>query len=47
MTTSDSEKKQLYAKFSKWEFCLDSVAFLGHAISAEGIQVDLKKIKAV
>src|SRR4051812_32446488 len=29
-----------YAKFSKCEFWLDKVNFLGHVISAEGIAVD-------
>ncbi|XP_070025653.1 uncharacterized mitochondrial protein AtMg00860-like [Nicotiana sylvestris] len=38
---------QLYAIFSKYEFWLDSVAFLGHVVSVEGIQVDPKKIEAV
>lgn len=40
-------EKQLYAKFSKCEFWLDSVVFLGHVISGNGIQVDPKKIEAV
>ena len=31
---------QLYAKFSKCEFWLEKVNFLGHVISAEGISVD-------
>jgi hypothetical protein len=34
---------QLYAKLSKCEFWLDSVKFLGHTISSEGISVDLSK----
>ncbi|WMV09226.1 hypothetical protein MTR67_002611 [Solanum verrucosum] len=38
---------QLYAKFSKCEFWLKSVSFLGHIISGEGIKVDSKKIKPV
>ena len=38
---------QLYAKFSKYEFWLDQVAFLGHVVSGEGIQVDPKKIEVV
>ncbi|XP_070018211.1 uncharacterized protein [Nicotiana sylvestris] len=38
---------QLYAKFSKSEFWLDSVAFLGHVVSKDGIMVDLKKTEAV
>ena len=33
-------ENQLYAKFSKCQFWLDSVAFLGHVISAEGVYVD-------
>jgi hypothetical protein len=38
---------QLYAKFSKYEFCLDSVKFLGHTISSEGIAVDPSKVQEV
>jgi hypothetical protein len=30
----------LYAKFSKCEFLLDTVKFLGHTISSDGISVD-------
>lgn len=40
-------QRQLYAKFSKCEFWLESVAFLGHVVSSEGIQVDPQKIAAV
>ena len=32
--------RQLYPKFSKCEFWLNSVAFLGHVVSNEGIRVD-------
>ena len=38
---------QLYAKFSKYEFWLDQVAFLGHVVSKDGIQVDPKKTEAI
>ncbi|XP_070010114.1 uncharacterized protein [Nicotiana sylvestris] len=38
-------EKKLYANFSKCEFWLDSVAFLGHVVSNEGIKVDPKKIE--
>ncbi|WMV46041.1 hypothetical protein MTR67_039426 [Solanum verrucosum] len=38
---------QLYAKFSKCEFWLRTVAFLGHIVSSMGIKVDLKKIDVV
>ena len=37
----------MYAKFSKCEFWLEQVAFLGHVVSKDGIQVDSKKIEAV
>ena len=35
---------QLYAKFSKCEFWLKEVGFLGHVISGEGIAVDPTKL---
>ena len=38
---------QLYAKFSKCEFWLKQVRFLGHVLSAEGIAVDPSKVKDV
>ena len=38
---------QLYSKFSKCEFWLRSVAFLGHIFSSVGIEVDPKKMEAV
>jgi hypothetical protein len=38
---------KLYAKFSKCEFWLDSVKFLGHTISSEGISVDPCKVQEV
>ena len=38
---------QLYAKFSKCEFWLKEVGFLGHVISGEGIAVDPTKIQSV
>jgi hypothetical protein len=38
---------RLYAKFSKCEFLLDSVKFLGHTIFGEGISVDPTKVQEV
>jgi hypothetical protein len=38
---------QLYAKYSKCEFCLDEILFLGHIISKGGISVDLAKVTAI
>jgi hypothetical protein len=38
---------KLYAKFSKCEFWLSEVAFLGHIVSKEGIVVDPSKVTAV
>ena len=37
----------MYAKFSKCEFWLKEVGFLGHVISGEGIAVDPTKVKSV
>jgi len=39
--------KQLYAKLTKCEFCLEEVKFLGHVISKEGVLVDSIKVEAV
>ena len=38
---------QLYAKFSKCEFWLIEVKFLGHVVSASGVSVDPEKVEAV
>jgi hypothetical protein len=38
---------QVYAKFSKCEFWLIEVAFLGHVISTGGVSVDPGKVKDV
>ena len=35
---------QLYVKFSKCEFWLAEVGFLGHVVSASGVLVDLGKV---
>jgi hypothetical protein len=37
----------LYTKFSKYEFWLDTVKFLGHTISSDGISVDPSKVQEV
>ena len=37
----------MYAKFSKCEFWLKEVGFLGHVISGEGIAVDPTKVQSV
>ncbi|GJZ96810.1 putative reverse transcriptase domain-containing protein [Tanacetum coccineum] len=41
------KKEKLYAKFSKCEFWLREVQFLGHVINGNGIHVDHSKIEAV
>ena len=38
---------QLYAKFSKFEFWLTEVRFLGHVVSASRVSVDPEKVEAV
>ncbi|CAA0810785.1 Uncharacterized mitochondrial protein AtMg00860, partial [Striga hermonthica] len=40
-------REKLYAKFSKCEFWLQRVAFLGHVITQAGIEVDPSKVSAV
>ena len=40
-------KQKVYAKFSKCEFWLKLVAFLGHVVSKEGVRVDPQKIEEV
>ncbi|GJU06573.1 putative reverse transcriptase domain-containing protein, partial [Tanacetum coccineum] len=40
-------KKKLYAKFSKCEFWLQEVQFLGHVVNQDGIHVDPSKIEAI
>ncbi|WRX23577.1 Reverse transcriptase domain - like 10 [Theobroma cacao] len=40
-------ERQLYAKFSKCEFWLQEVVFLGHVVSRTGIYVDPKKVEAI
>nr|GFA29679.1 hypothetical protein [Tanacetum cinerariifolium] len=47
-TTLDLLKKEeLYAKFSKCEFWIPKVQFLGHVIDSQGIHVDPAKIESV
>uniref|UniRef100_A0A251SFU3 RNA-directed DNA polymerase n=1 Tax=Helianthus annuus TaxID=4232 RepID=A0A251SFU3_HELAN len=41
------KKEQLYAKFSKCEFWLKEVQFLGHIVNEQGIHVDPSKIVAI
>jgi hypothetical protein len=38
---------QLYAKFTKYEFWLDEVHFLGHIISKGGISIDPAKVTVI
>ena len=40
-------KEKLYAKFSKCEFWIRKVDFLGHVVSEKGIHVDPAKVKAI
>ncbi|GJT52985.1 putative reverse transcriptase domain-containing protein [Tanacetum coccineum] len=39
--------EELYAKFSKCEFWLSNVQFLGHVIDSKGIRVDPAKIESI
>ncbi|GKA77057.1 putative reverse transcriptase domain-containing protein [Tanacetum coccineum] len=42
-----NREEELYAKFSKYEFWLSKVQFLGHVIDSEGIHVDPAKIEVI
>ncbi|GJV02204.1 putative reverse transcriptase domain-containing protein [Tanacetum coccineum] len=41
------KKEELYAKFSKCEFWIPKVQFLGHMIDSKGIHIDPAKIKSI
>nr|GEX28730.1 hypothetical protein [Tanacetum cinerariifolium] len=41
------KKEELYAKFSKCEFCIPKVQFLSYVINSEGIHVDPAKIESI
>ncbi|GJV92957.1 putative reverse transcriptase domain-containing protein [Tanacetum coccineum] len=41
------KKEKLFAKFSKCEFWLHEVHFLGHVVNSNGIHVDPSKMEAV
>ncbi|GKF69331.1 hypothetical protein Tco_0202388, partial [Tanacetum coccineum] len=41
------KKEELYAKFSKCEFWISRVQFLGHVIDCPGIHVDPAKIESI
>ncbi|GJS10853.1 putative reverse transcriptase domain-containing protein [Tanacetum coccineum] len=41
------KKDELYAKFSKCEFWIPKVQFLGHVIDSQGIHVDPAKIESI
>ncbi|GKB89786.1 putative reverse transcriptase domain-containing protein [Tanacetum coccineum] len=41
------KKERLYAKFSKCDFWLDSVEFLGHVIDRSRVHIDPAKIEAI
>ena len=41
------QEQWLYAKLSKCQFWLNSVTFLGHIVSAEGVSVDPQKVEVI
>ena len=41
------DQNQLYVKASKRHFGMAELGFLGHTISAAGIKVDARKVKAI
>ncbi|XP_073025203.1 uncharacterized protein [Primulina eburnea] len=47
LTLQTLREKELYAKFKKCEFWLNSVSFLGHVILEAGVSVDPKKVESI
>ncbi|XP_062118714.1 uncharacterized mitochondrial protein AtMg00860-like [Humulus lupulus] len=47
LTLERLKKHQLFAKFKRCEFWQEKVAFLGHIVSKNGVEVDPTKIEAV
>ena len=47
MTLQEHREHQFYAKFSKCEFWLRSLTFLGQIVSDQGVEVYPEKIEAV
>jgi hypothetical protein len=47
MVLGKLRQHRLYTKFSKCEFWMEEVAFLGHVLSAKGVAVDPSKIEVV
>nr|GFA99163.1 putative reverse transcriptase domain-containing protein [Tanacetum cinerariifolium] len=41
------KREKLYAKFSKCEFWISKVQFLGHVIDSRGIHVDPTKVESI
>nr|GEV49766.1 putative reverse transcriptase domain-containing protein [Tanacetum cinerariifolium] len=41
------KREQLYAKFSKCDFWLESIQFIGHVIDSKGIHIDPAKIEDI
>ena len=41
------QENKLYAKFTKCEFWMKQISFLGHIVSKDGVSVDPSKVEAV
>lgn len=41
------EKHKLFAKYSKYQFGVSTVGYLGHIISSQGVAADPDKLKAI
>jgi hypothetical protein len=39
--------EQLYANLKKCTFCMEKIVFLGNAVTAQGIEMDKEKVKAI
>ena len=41
------KKEKLYGNLKKWKFFANEVTFLGYIVTANGIQVEESKMKAI
>jgi hypothetical protein len=39
--------EQLYANLKKYTFCMEKIVFLGYVVTAQGIEMDKEKVKAI
>jgi hypothetical protein len=46
-TTTTHQIQKLYANLKKCAFCMEKIVFLGYVVTAQGIEIDEEKVKAI